>query len=308
MSLTITPVQNRNNYTKAKPLKARGQNASIPRDFSISRDAAMTQKAAIMPAISFGSLKEIALARQFDAVLAKYSKGSTPLVLSAKDGFTRQMAHRIIAEPNKPLIIGVTGQSASGKTTLLAQAQKAIGDNNYRTIREDNYYHDTAQKRIDAGGFINMMKNGHSFDVPESVELDLLSKDLQKLSKGESIPQLHYSFETGARTILPEKIQPAKIIIVDSIFALNEKLTGNLDAGIYVQTPQDLIKERYVKRALEEKRNETAEEALFQLEDVTAKAQEHIVPTAKNASLILSGESPLEQSQEFFRDISKIFH
>ena len=66
------------------------------------------------------------------------------------------------------------------------------------------------------------------------------------------------------------------------------------------------IKERFFKRAIEE-RNKDPEEAALQYADVTQKAQEHIVPTAKNAGIILSGEAPLEQSQEFFRDIHRIF-
>ena len=308
MSLSIQGLSRPSFVSQVKPRQNNTQNTTFSHNrINSTPQIALAQKASVMPAISFGSLKEIALAKQFDAIIAKYSKGENPLILNAKDGFSRKIAHRITSEPNKPLIIGVTGQSASGKSTLLDQAKKAIGEGSYRIIHGDNYYHDTAQKRIDEGGLATMFRKGFSFDKPDAVELDLLNVDLKKLSNGESITKLSYDFCNGARTVLPEKIQPAKIIIVDSIFALNKKVNGALDTGIYVQSSPDVIKERFFKRAIEE-RNKNPEEAVLQYADVTEKAQEHIVPTAQNAGLILSGEAPLEKSQEFFKDINKLFN
>ncbi len=306
MSLAISSVQNRNVEPQTPSFKTRLASVKSSKDFNISYNTAMAQKAAVMPAIYFGNGKEIILARKFDAIFAKYSKENNPLILKVKDGFSRQIAQRILTYPEKPIIIGIAGQSGSGKTTFLRQMKEIIPENHCRIILGDNYYKDTAQKRITEGGLLNMFKKGFSFDVPEAVELDLLSSDLEKLSKGESIPKLQYDFETGGRMLLPEKINPAKLIVVDSIFGLNEKLKDRLDIGVFVESKPETIEKRFFLRATTE-RGKTLDEAKVQYVDVTQKAQEHIIPTAQNANIIINGELPLVHSQQFFNEIHKVF-
>ena len=50
---------------------------------------------------------------------------------------------------------------------------------------------------------------------------------------------------------IPNKIRkvPAKIILTEGLFVLEERIREILDVSIYIHTPEDIIKDRWYKRA-----------------------------------------------------------
>ena len=307
---TVVQKYNFSPNIKTKQDLPQNQSAVSANSMQFSSAVSFAQKSSAMPAISFGSLQGIILAKKIDKIIEKYSQGEKPLILSTKSGFSKKIANKIIEKPNKPLIVGLTGQSASGKTTLLEQAEKALGggvsgEKNFTVIKGDDYYNDISEQ-MKKEGLESMFKSGFSFDVPDAVELPLLRNDIEKLSKGETIKIPSYDFCSCARTPNAKTVSPSKLIVVDSIFALNKKVSGALDVGIFVQSSPKAIEERFFKRAISE-RGKTPEAAALQFNDVTQKAQEHIVPTAKSADIILSGEAELEKVSEFYKDLAEIF-
>lgn len=309
MHLNITFAETRNTFAQIKPIKGNSCSLETQKDYHMTHDIAMVQKANVMPAISFGSLKEVAIAKEFEALAAKYSAGETPLILSIKPGSIQRIAKKIITT-DKPIVVGVAGQTAAGKSTFLEKAQETLGDYNsgnnplFTIIRGDDYYHDISERKRKEG-LPTMFKSGFSFDVPDAINLSLLNEDLGRLSKGEVVKTPIYDSPTGTSSPSAKTVLPSKLIMLDSIFSLNEKVRNSLDISVYIESPFDIMESRFLRRAVE-KRGKTVEEAKMQFADANKKAQQYIVPNIKFADVILSGQTSLEKISNFYRDLFEI--
>lgn len=291
-----------------KPYVRQHQTLALPYGHNMtsvcSIEVARAQQAIFAPSISFGSVKSKILEKRIGQVVEKYSQGSNPFILDVKKGFITKLARKI-TQSNKPVIIGITGESASGKTTILKNMDSTVasvhsGEVVTSTILGDNYYKDATHLYKKYGNFGGIMDSGYSFDSPEAVNLDKLKLDLGRLSQGNPIKTPHYDFTNGSSTPNVHEIKPSKAIIFDSIFALNPKLKESLDVGIYVETPPHIIKERWYNRTAE--RNVVGEAADKQFKDVKEKAETFIHPLKKNADVVLSGTTTQETIKNFTKD------
>ena len=148
----------------------------------------------------------------------------------------------------RSLIIGIAGGSGSGKSTIAKALQKKIHENNLLIIKQDSYYKDLShisyQKRI--------IQN---FDHPDSIDFDLLYQDLSKLKNNFTIHSPVYDYKTHTRNENEtKKIENAKVIIMEGIFALhNQKIRDLLSIKIYVDTPSDIRLLRRIKRDMNDR-------------------------------------------------------
>lgn len=87
---------------------------------------------------------------------------------------------------NGTYVIGVCGPSCGGKTTVCHAIQKKIistlENNTMCVISQDSYYN---------GGDINT-----NYDIPESIDFDLLIEHIEKLIDGNEIDIPIYDFST----------------------------------------------------------------------------------------------------------------
>jgi len=138
-----------------------------------------------------------------------------------------------------PFIIGVSGGSGSGKTTIAAMLRKTLGDDTSSILYQDSYYIDQSDKFDKDGGAVN-------FDHPSAIEFDLLFKHLQALKRGEDIQVPYYDFATHKRSIGKDAFCPRKVILVDGILIFNKpEYLEYFDLTIFVDTPEDV---RYSRR------------------------------------------------------------
>lgn len=88
---------------------------------------------------------------------------------------------------NKPLIIGVAGGTASGKTSVSRILYDAFSDRTITLLRQDDYYNDqshmTMEERIKT-----------NYDHPLSMDNELLVTHLKKLMLGYSIEKPVYDY------------------------------------------------------------------------------------------------------------------
>jgi uridine kinase len=198
---------------------------------------------------------------------------------------------KIVNNPSRPIIIGVTGESASGKTTLALNTLKACLSEErngfYTLISCDDYYYNASRELKEAGSYEALFATGFSFDTPEAVDLDLMREHICSIVNGKSIYSPEYDFVTCES--IPEKKEkkPAKVILTEGLFALNEKLRKILDIAIYVHTPSDIIKDRWYKRAVS--RGKIGKAADMAYENVNREAKKYVRPTMDNADIIVSG-------------------
>jgi len=139
----------------------------------------------------------------------------------------------------KPLVIGIAGGTGSGKTTVTNRILEHLDRNRVNVIQHDSYYKDISTH----GGIPPEEVN---FDHPDSLETDLLVRDIRTLCEGRPIEQPIYNFTTHRRLDSTKSLLPKEIIIIDGILILVEKqLRELMDIRIFVDADAD---ERLIRR------------------------------------------------------------
>ena len=224
-------------------------------------------------------------------ILEEDKKEEQPLFLKVADDFILNIARKVVQEKKKTFLIGITGESASGKTVFVDNTIEAVvrdkKEGIYTVIRQDDYYKDTSKELQDAGSYDALFKTGFSFDTPDVINLALMREHLLGLKKGETIVSPKYDFVTCVSNPQGDIKKPAKVILTEGLYVLNEEVRDIMYVKVYVYTPIDVIKERWYKRAVS--RGKTGEAADLQFKDVNATAQQYIRPTYQIADCIING-------------------
>jgi uridine kinase len=167
----------------------------------------------------------------------------------------------------QPYIIGITGCSASGKTSFVHRLKDAFPSHQVAVVSQDNYYKPLDLQPRDAEGHPH-------FDLPESIDMVRFGKDLTQLKSGNSISYLEYTFNNKDATPNKIEIQPAPIIIMEGLFIFHsDEIRNQLDLKIYIDSTEDVMWERRLKRDQAE-RGLTAEWLIYQWNN-------HVLPSYK---------------------------
>ena len=93
-----------------------------------------------------------------------------------------------------------------------------------------------------------------NYDHPDSIDFDLLVKHIKDLVAGKSIAKPMYDFTSHNRKDETEKVDPAKIIIIEGILILAiPKLRELFDVKVFVDTDDDERLLRRIERDLKER-------------------------------------------------------
>lgn len=224
-------------------------------------------------------------------IIEEDAKEKQPLFIKISDNFIMSIARKVVQDKKKSFLIGITGESASGKTTFVDNTVKACIkdkiDGVYTVVRSDDYFKDTSRELKEAGSYEQLFKTGFSFDTPDVVNLELMKKHLVELKKGNKIVSPKYDFVTCESFMDGDVKKPAKIILNEGLYVLHQDLRDIMDVKVYVFTPLDILKDRWYKRAAS--RGKTGLAADLQFRDVNKTAQEFIRPTMKIADVVING-------------------
>lgn len=236
----------------------------------------------------------------FKEILEEDKQERQPLFLKVKDNFIMNIARKVVQEKKRTFLIGITGESASGKTVFVDNTIKAIVKDNrddiYTVIRCDDYYKDTSRELQEAGSYEELFKSGFSFDTPDAIDLRLMRNHLMELKQGKSVVSPKYDFKTCESHPNGDIKTPSKVILTEGLYVLNEEVRDIMDVKVYVFTPLNVIKERWYKRAIS--RGKTGEAADLQFKDVNRTAQQYIRPTYQIADCIINGMVTQEYIQQ----------
>ena len=194
-------------------------------------------------------------------------------------------------------IIGITGGSGAGKTTIVNSVAGAVPD--FEFIPQDNYY-------ASAEYVSNRNITEFNFDHPSAFDSDLLYAHLRALKDGNAIDMPTYDFVRHRRSEETVRVEPAKLIIFEGIMVFFEKRVRDLiDLKIYVDTPDDIRFIRRLERDMKE-RGRTMDSVIKQyLEYVRPGYFEFTEPTKAYADLIVpeggENEKALEVLSSFMR-------
>ena len=181
----------------------------------------------------------------------------------------------------KPIIIGVAGGTASGKTTVSKKIVELIGPEHLAYIEHDAYYRDLSHLPLEE-------RRAFNFDHPNALEDELLIAHLERLLQGQAVQIPVYDFATYVRTEQLQPVEPKPVILVAGILIfVNKALRDLMDIKIYVDAPADLRFIRRLRRDVSE-RGRSVELVIDQyLETVRPMHLEFVEPSKRHADVII---------------------
>lgn len=187
----------------------------------------------------------------------------------------------------RPLIVGIAGGTASGKTTTSEALVEQLGDRCV-LIHHDRYYHSMPSTFLSD-------PTRYNFDHPDALDTGRLIADLQALREGREVALPTYDFEHHRRSERSDLIGPHPLVIVEGILTLADAgLREQLDKKVYVHAPDDVRLIRRIRRDMVSRGREIAD-ILDQWErTVSPMHQEYVEPSRRHADLVVDGVTTTE--------------
>lgn len=180
--------------------------------------------------------------------------------------------------PSRPVILGIVGDSAAGKTTLTRGIAQILGEEQVTAICTDDYHrYDRKQRK----------EMGLSALHPDCNYLDIIEQHLELLREGKPILKPIYNHTTGEFDP-PEYIVPKKFVIVEGLLGYSTAAARDCyDVMVYLAPPESLRATWKVKRDTR-KRGYTEEQVLEQLRNREPDSEAFIRPQRQWADVIVT--------------------
>ena len=181
----------------------------------------------------------------------------------------------------KPILIGITGGTGSGKSTIAKEICDRFDEDCIAMIEQDYYYKCQSNLSMEERCKTN-------YDHPDAFDNDLLISHLEALINGKIINKPIYDFEAHDRKDETIKVEPRDIIIVEGILVLEDaRIRNMLDIKIYVDTDADVRIVRRLLRDIEE-RGRTVKSVINQYLNVVRPMHlQFTEPTKRYADIII---------------------
>ncbi len=247
------------------------------------------------------------LQTKFKQIIAYDKKNESPIFIDVKNDFINRFTKRIINNPEKRILVGICGESASGKTTICNTIKHSTEKLNMpvEIISSDNYFNDISELIRVHGNFDRLLESGYDIDAPTNFQLEQLRDDLESLSLGTDIRTPQYLIN-GSGVSIPKALEAKsqKIIVVEGMASMFGDVHELFDVIVYVDIDRNTQKEWFLQRA--KTRNQDHENALKQLDYVRNASEKYILPQKPKADIIINGGSALDYFEQIIEYIHKI--
>jgi len=164
----------------------------------------------------------------------------------------------------KPITIGITGGSGSGKTFFLEGLAAQFRPEEICFMSQDNYYKPLDQQLLDANGVEN-------FDVPDSINHVEFQADLLKLKSGQDVIKKEYTFNNPEAAPRMLHFKAAPILVVEGLFVQYiESIEKELDLKLFIEAKDHVKLGRRIIRDQKERG--------YDVNDVLYRYQYHVMP------------------------------
>jgi phosphoribulokinase len=189
---------------------------------------------------------------------------------------------------SRPIILGIVGDSAAGKTTLTKGIAQVLGTENVTIICTDDYHRYDRTQRSELG--ITALH-------PDCNYLDIMQHHLSQLRIGQPILKPIYSHKTGTFEA-PIYIKPAKFVIIEGLLGYSTRGARDCyDVKVYLAPPESLRGQWKVKRDTQ-KRGYTEEQVLAELEKREPDSEQFIRPQRQWSDIVVSFYPPSEDEEQ----------
>uniref|UniRef100_F6WUP2 Uridine-cytidine kinase n=1 Tax=Equus caballus TaxID=9796 RepID=F6WUP2_HORSE len=195
-------------------------------------------------------------------------------------------------QPNggEPFLIGVSGGTASGKSSVCAKIVQLLGQNevDYRQkqvviLSQDSFYRVlTSEQKAKA------LKGQFNFDHPDAFDNELIFKTLKEITEGKTVQIPVYDFVSHSRKEETVTVYPADVVLFEGILAFySQEVRDLFQMKLFVDTDADTRLSRRVLRDISE-RGRDLEQILSQyITFVKPAFEEFCLPTKKYADVII---------------------
>jgi phosphoribulokinase len=181
-------------------------------------------------------------------------------------------------EAGRPVILGVVGDSAAGKTTLTRGLVRVLGEENVAHICTDDYHRYDRKQRAELG--ITPLH-------PDCNHIDILAQHLAHLRRGEPVLKPVYRHKDGTFGP-PVHIQAARFTIIEGLLGYHlPELRDVYDVRVFLSPPEDLRRKWKVQRDCS-RRGYTTDEVLAELDRREADSEAFIRPQRRYADMVVS--------------------
>lgn len=247
------------------------------------------------------------LKTKFKQLINWDKKSEQRLFTHIREDFMEKFFERLVNNPKERILVGITGESASGKSTICEEIAKNTARMNLpvTVLNTDNYFNDISDLIKKYGDFDKLRDAGYDVDAPENFQLDLMAKNLEDLKNGNDVLAPRYLVNgTGISVPRDLPVKSNKVIVIEGMATTFEPVKNLFDVKIYVEIDRKLRKKRFIERA--ESRNQDKENAYRHWEYVLHAGEKYIQPVKDECDIIASGECVLTYFSQMLEYINYI--
>lgn len=210
--------------------------------------------------------------------------------------FTLPLIRIFLPMIKKPILIGISGPSCSGKTCLADHLIDLLPGRGNSILSIDSYYRDLT--KVDEVERLNW-----NFDSPSSLDRALLEYHVRELVEGRAIIRPVYLFPSHTRAPEGVRVTPGDHVIVEGLFAFYwAEIRKSMGVRVFIEADDSVCRSRRFERDIRE-RGCTMSELVRQYEEEVLPCYTRLIqPTRQYAHLILDGSDPPVQLAQSVMD------
>jgi len=177
----------------------------------------------------------------------------------------------------RPIVLGIVGDSAAGKTTITRGLAELLGEDRVTHICADDYHKYDRSER--ARLKITPLH-------PACNYLDILELHLERAHYGQPMLKPVYDHSTGS-LVRPEYLVPSEFVIVEGLLGFHtEAMRQFYDVKVFLDPPEDLRRLWKIRRDTA-KRGYTGEQVVAEMEKRESDSRNFIRPQREFADIVV---------------------
>jgi phosphoribulokinase len=188
----------------------------------------------------------------------------------------------------RPVVLGVVGDSAAGKTTITRGLVRVLGEEHVAHICTDDYHRYDRRQRAELG--ISPLH-------PDCNYLDIIAQHLGHLRRGEAIIKPVYRHKDGTFGP-PVYVHPERFTVIEGLLGYHlPEMRDVYDVRVFLNPPEELRRRWKVQRDCS-RRGYTTDEVLAELDRREADSEAFIRPQRRYADMLVSFRPSEGESEE----------
>ncbi len=178
----------------------------------------------------------------------------------------------------RPVILGVVGDSASGKTTISRGLVRVLGEEAVAHICTDDYHRYDRQQRAELG--ITPLHADCNY-------IDILAQHLVHLRRGEPVLKPVYRHQDGTFGP-PVYVRPERFTVIEGLLGYHlTEMRDIYDVRVFLNPPEELRRKWKVQRDCS-RRGYTTDQVLAELDRREPDSEAFIRPQRRHADMLVA--------------------